>query len=454
MKTPALLSSSVLANFSSRTNRSLKAATSEETKVATFSTRGGALRVRSLARIKIRYYISLFLALIVLASFSSRPVSAASDELYFLHQDHLGSTRAVTDQDGNVVARFDYWPYGTSYEVGPQGGPTSVEVERLFTSQIKDNSADLYFYNARYYNPALGTFISADPIQGPNRYAYVSNSPINLIDPSGNQGYGVNINDPSTWINIFGLGSRWLANANIPIVSPIFSASARGSEMVIESITQPGFSPVERMSMQVEGLLEQANTAFAIYGAALTGKVGWETARAHNAYYQPARKAARWSYKKVGGHPELEPAMDAYVRGNYDEALSVAEQAWKDADPDFFRGFKFVEMDPKYGGSADGRLNAKLTPSRAASLGIHEADHGISYATGRFTGITEGRGVTIDQHYGLFAEKIMRDEGSAYLAEYAVGGRSLMNAIRQWNFSVSKFTGGFWSGLKAAFFER
>jgi len=48
------------------------------------------------------------------------------------------------------------------------------------------------FYNARYYDPALGRFVSADSLipggaQGLDRYAYVNNSPVNFSDPSGHK---------------------------------------------------------------------------------------------------------------------------------------------------------------------------------------------------------------------------------------------------------------------------
>lgn len=46
------------------------------------------------------------------------------------------------------------------------------------------------FYNARWYDPALGRMAQADSIvpggvQGLDRYAYVRNSPLNYVDPSG-----------------------------------------------------------------------------------------------------------------------------------------------------------------------------------------------------------------------------------------------------------------------------
>ncbi len=49
----------------------------------------------------------------------------------------------------------------------------------------------LYYYRARYYSPALGRFISEDPIGlrgGLNRYAYVDGGPTNRRDPSGRLG--------------------------------------------------------------------------------------------------------------------------------------------------------------------------------------------------------------------------------------------------------------------------
>ena len=59
---------------------------------------------------------------------------------------------------------------------------------RTGTGREFDTEASLYYYRARYYDPKIGRFLSEDPSgfgQGVNFYAYVGNSPTNLVDPTG-----------------------------------------------------------------------------------------------------------------------------------------------------------------------------------------------------------------------------------------------------------------------------
>jgi RHS repeat-associated protein len=118
--------------------------------------------------------------------------SPTSSVLYFLHSDHLGSTSLTTDNSGNAVARQLYDAWGNVRASASSGTmPTDIG----YTGQRLDNSTGLMYYRARYYAPGLGRFISADTIvpspQNPqtfNRYSYVNNSPLNLIDPTGHRG--------------------------------------------------------------------------------------------------------------------------------------------------------------------------------------------------------------------------------------------------------------------------
>ena len=115
-------------------------------------------------------------------------VSAAGG-MSFYHGDHLGSTGDITDQNGNLMQHTEYKPYG---EFSPTSATFGDTTDCLFTGQLFDKSTNLYYYNARYYDPELGRFITPDiMVQAPydaqslNRYGYCHNNPIIYSDPTG-----------------------------------------------------------------------------------------------------------------------------------------------------------------------------------------------------------------------------------------------------------------------------
>jgi len=116
-----------------------------------------------------------------------RIAKVESSETYFYHTDHLGSSYIITDSLGSTVQDIYYYPYG---EIKTNTG--SDIARHKFTGQEWDAETGLYYYGARYYDPRLARFISADTIvpdprnpQSLNRYSYVLNNPLKYIDPSG-----------------------------------------------------------------------------------------------------------------------------------------------------------------------------------------------------------------------------------------------------------------------------
>ena len=80
-----------------------------------------------------------------------------------------------------------YKPDGEDRDTG-----SSLNTDRKFTGQTEDEAAGLYWYASRAYDPAIGRFVSPDSIvpdplnpQSLNRYGYVLNNPLKLVDPSG-----------------------------------------------------------------------------------------------------------------------------------------------------------------------------------------------------------------------------------------------------------------------------
>jgi RHS repeat-associated protein len=124
--------------------------------------------------------------------------------------DALGSVRGVTDGSGVVTGTAEYDVFG---EVRSSSGVSSLF---LYTGEQYDAETGFTFLRARYHNPAIGRFISADSVQpnapgtqGYNVYAYVANNPTTWVDPSGHSILGAQAflaliaSDPSVIMTLF-----------------------------------------------------------------------------------------------------------------------------------------------------------------------------------------------------------------------------------------------------------
>ncbi len=115
-------------------------------------------------------------------------------DLYMLHEGKVGSITHTVDMNGSVRNEYDYDTYGTRTNV--KTASTGSNQHFGYTSEMQDAESGLLYLRARYYDPTIGRFISADPYLGrmaepvtQNRYIYVKNNPLIYTDPSGMDSY-------------------------------------------------------------------------------------------------------------------------------------------------------------------------------------------------------------------------------------------------------------------------
>ncbi len=114
---------------------------------------------------------------------------------YFYMKNLQGDIIGLTNASGNVVAKYTYDSWGKLISI-KDANDVDKTTDTTFIGYINplryrgyyyDSETGLYYLNARYYDPEVGRFISADEtlIGGYNLFEYCYNDPINLIDPTG-----------------------------------------------------------------------------------------------------------------------------------------------------------------------------------------------------------------------------------------------------------------------------
>jgi RHS repeat-associated protein len=120
-----------------------------------------------------------------------KAVYTSSGLAYYRHPDHLGSSRLATTPSRTLYSSTAYAPYGEPYT---QAGTTDLS----FTGQDQDTVSGIHDFLLREFMPVPGRWLSPDPAglgavdssnpQSWNRYAYVLNNPMAMIDMLGDDG--------------------------------------------------------------------------------------------------------------------------------------------------------------------------------------------------------------------------------------------------------------------------
>jgi RHS repeat-associated protein len=193
--------------------------------------------------------------------------------VHYYHGDHLGSLdRASKGSDGSVEQVERYYPFGQSRG---HSGPGNHAYR--FTGKELEASG-LYYYGARYYDPVIGRFISADSIvpkpgdpQSLNRYSYARNNPLYYVDPSGH----FFLEFFMVLIGAFFGSSMAAATGGDPLFGAAIGVASAGIFAGVESA----------VASSLAGVVESATLSGAIAGGAGGAAAGAFSGGVNAAYY-------------------------------------------------------------------------------------------------------------------------------------------------------------------------
>ena len=141
----------------------------------------------------------LILTTLVVITFYNQTHAGEKTVTYY-HTDVLGSVVAASNEEGEVIWRKTYDPYGNEVLERPDG--QKVE-QQTYTGKPYDAETGLIYLGQRYYDPQIRRFMGIDPvgfdINNPtsfNRYNYANNNPYKYIDPDGRSPELIFISDP------------------------------------------------------------------------------------------------------------------------------------------------------------------------------------------------------------------------------------------------------------------
>lgn len=300
---------------------------------------------------ELRNYITAGGQVIAVIKQITTAANVTSEKTHYFLRDNLGSTNIVTDENGAVLERLAYEPFGKRRQAAGQQDPNNTLSDpmgqRGFTNHEHLDELKLIHMNGRVYDPMTAQFMSADPyIQAPmnsqsyNRYSYGWNSPLNGTDPTGYGWFKNFFHNPiktvgrtikNTWNSIRSDPVR----AAVTIAAAYFTgayvgeamAGTAGTEWAVSSTT---YYPSGAMSVTYTtagGATAGAAAGFAggfvasngDIKSAFKGAAGGAAFGAVSGYYGDS-----WSVERIGANSFAGGVTSRLYGGNFEDGMGSA----------------------------------------------------------------------------------------------------------------------------------
>ncbi|MGD9489408.1 MAG: RHS repeat-associated core domain-containing protein [Calditrichaceae bacterium] len=117
-------------------------------------------------------------------------ITVTHSNRYYYLKDHLGNIRVTVNEFGQAEAYNDYYPFGLQMPGRSVNNAMTDDIYKFGGKELDEESGlNWYYFGARYYDPAIGRWLSVDPLASSypswSPYNYSLNDPIGKRDPDG-----------------------------------------------------------------------------------------------------------------------------------------------------------------------------------------------------------------------------------------------------------------------------